>query len=210
MVADGSDFPSRVEFRHRVVRDWSAMRCLPDRRFRLSSRGAAAILLALGVASAVAAPAGATSRSAVRLNGNGLGVVTFGSSVRAVTKAVSAKLGPPTGHPDAGCVGGYSEVAWHDLIAQFKHGRFTGYRYGVVTGVAPPAKKIEPTLETAKGISLGSTFAQARRAYPLTQTGTFFWRAPNGVVFALESSTYPAPPSSPIYEIKVNACPAAL
>jgi hypothetical protein len=165
----------------------------------------------LGSAPAVATTAGAAPRSAIRLAGNGLGVITFGSSVRAVTKAISSKLGPPTGHPNAGCVGGYREVEWHDLLVQFKHGRFTGYRYWVgASGPSPDGMTIEPKLETARGLTLGSTFAQLKRTYPLTQTGTFFWRAPNDVVFALSSTVYPAPPSSPIYEIKVDACPADL
>ena len=147
------------------------------------------------------------------LAGNGLGVVRFGASVRSVTSAVSVQLGPPTGRPDAGCVGGYSEVAWHDLIVQFRHGRFTGYRYWVNSSGSPPpsASDVSPRLRTARGISLGSTFAQVESRYRLTQTGTDFWKATNDIVFALDSATFPSPPTSPVYEIKTyGVCPAAI
>jgi hypothetical protein len=147
------------------------------------------------------------------LAGNGLGIVHFGSSARSVATAISAKLGPPTGHPATACVGGYTEVAWHDLIVQFRHGRFSGYRYWVngSGSPSPSASTVSPKLQTAKGISLGSTFAQLKRSYRLTQTGTDFWKAQNAIVFALDSQTHPSPPNSPVYEIKsYGVCPAAL
>jgi len=172
-----------------------------------------ACLLVLAAAAPTAAAASSTAETPIVLRGHGLGVVRFGSSARSVTKAVSARLGAPTGHPDAGCVGGYTEVAWHDLIVQFRHGRFSGYRYWVdgSGSPSPSASAIAPRLQTAKGITLGSTFAELKRTYRLTQTGTDFWKAPNDVVFGLNSGTYPSPPSSSIYEIKSSgACPAAL
>jgi len=139
------------------------------------------------------------------LQGDGLGGLQFGTTERVATRELTAQLGAPTGHPAAGCVGGYSDVAWHDLIAQFKHGRFRGYRYWVTR----PHQSITPKLATARGITLGSTFGQLRRLYVLTQTATDFWSAA-GMTFGLNSATYPSPPSAPIYEVKVNACPAAL
>ncbi len=174
--------------------------------------GLAACFLVLAAAAPAAA---AASSTAIVLRGDGLGVAHFGSSARSVTKAVSARLGAATGHPDAGCVGGYTEVAWHDLIVQFRRGRFSGYRYWVngsgSPSPSPSASTIAPRLQTAKGITLGSTFAELKRTYRLTQTGTDFWKAPNDVVFGLDSGTYPSPPSSSIYEIKSSgACPAAL
>ncbi len=173
---------------------------------------AAGLLVSAG-ALPVAEAASSTAKTPILLAGNGLGVVRFGSSVRSVTSAVSAKLGSPTGRPDAGCVGGYTEVAWHDLIVQFRHGRFTGYRYWVNSSGSPPpaASTISPKLQTARGISLGSTFAQVKSRYRLTQTGTDFWKAANNVVFAVDSATFPSPPSSPVYEIKTyGVCPAAI
>ena len=162
---------------------------------------------------AAAASPSPSARTPILLAGNGLGVAHFGAPARSVTGAISARLGSPTGHPDAGCVGGYTQVAWHDLIVQFRHGHFSGYRYWVSGSGSPPASAstVSPKLATAKGISLGSTFAQVKRSYRLTQTGTDFWKSPAGIVFALESQTYPSPPSSPVYEIKsYGACPAAL
>lgn len=159
------------------------------------------------------ASASSNPKTPVLLAGNGLGVARFGSSARSVTKAVSARLGPPSGHPGSGCTGGYSGVAWLDLIVQFRHGRFTAYRNWVdgSGSPTPAASAVSPKLRTAKGITLGSTFAELKRTYRLTQTGTDFWKAPNDVVFGLNSGTYPSPPSSSIDEIKSSgACPAAL
>ncbi len=160
------------------------------------------------------ASASASSKAPLLLAGDGLGVARFGSSARSVTQAVSARLGPPTGHSDSVCTGGYTQVVWHELIAEFKHGRFSAYRYWVSApgSPSPTVSPGIPRLRTAKGITLGSTFAQLMRSYRLTQTGTDFWKAPNGIVFALAGgASYPSPPSSPIYEIKTDgACPAAL
>ena len=159
-----------------------------------------------------AASATPPGRSPIQLTGKGLGVVDFGSSVRTVTKAVSAVLGPPTGRPNAGCLGVYRQLAWHSLIVQFRHGRFTGYRYGNDSGLGsplPPGSSVSPKLETARGITIGSTFGELKGTYRLTQTGTDFWMS-NGIVFALLSAdVLPSPPSSPIYEIKsYGVCPA--
>jgi len=185
----------------------------PRRRRRPLLGGLGVCLLVLVASAPLVASAHSSSKTSVLLAGNGLGVARFGSSARSVTRAVSARLGAPTGHPGAGCVGGYTEVAWHDLIVQFRHGRFSGYRYWVNGSGSPPpsASAIAPRLQTAKGITLGSTFAELKRTYRLTQTGTDFWKAPNDIVFALNSETYPSPPSSPIYEIKTyGVCPAAI
>lgn len=172
-----------------------------------------ALLLAVSLLMPTAASATPPGRSPIQLTGKGLGVVDFGSSVRTVTKAVSAVLGPPTGRPNAGCLGVYRQLAWHSLIVQFRHGRFTGYRYGNDSGLGsplPPGSSVSPKLETARGITIGSTFGELKGTYRLTQTGTDFWMS-NGIVFALLTATYPSPPSSPIYEIKsYGVCPAAL
>ena len=175
--------------------------------------GLATWLVVSPASSPLAAAASPSARTPILLAGNGLGVAHFGSPARSVTGAISAKLGSPTGHPAAGCVGGYTQVAWHDLIVQFRHGHFSGYRYWVSGSGSPSASAsaVSPKLATAKGISLGSTFAQVKRSYRLTQTGTDFWKSHDGIVFALDSQTYPSPPSSPVYEIKsYGVCPAAL
>jgi hypothetical protein len=149
----------------------------------------------------------------IRLDGDGLGVVSFGVSASSATTTLTAVLGAPTGHPSAGCDGDYSQVAWHDLIAQFRNGRFTGYRYvaGGLPGISPTittlrAEKV-PELATATGITLGDTFAEVKRAYPeLRQSGSEFWRTASGIVFAFDAPGY-ATATSPIYEIKNDVCP---
>ena len=153
-------------------------------------------------------PAGGVSPRAARvvLQGSGLGPVRLGTAQRPVTARLSSLLGHPTAYPPAGCVGGYRDVEWSDLIVQFKRGRLAGYRYWVTR----PHQAVTPKLSTATGITLGSTFAAVKSAYPhLTQTGTDFWSA-DGLTFGVTSSQYPSPSSAPVYEIKVNACPAAL
>ena len=72
--------------------------------------------------------------------------------------------------------------------------RFAGYRYlaGGSTGVSPTAKTLHaakvPKLATSTGITLGDTFAEAKRAYPtLRQSGTDFWRTSSGIVFVLDA-----------------------
>jgi len=174
---------------------------------------------ALGSAAGpVATAAGAASQGPGRvvLSGSGLGPVKLGTSQRAATARLTALLGRPTAYPPSGCVGGYRNVEWRDLIVQFKSSRFAGYRYWYTqlsqgaTPEAVPHQAGTPTLFTSTGITLGSTFAAVKRAYPhLTQTGTDFWSA-GDLTFAVIASQYPSPPSAPVYEIKVDACPAAV
>ncbi len=172
------------------------------------ANAALAVVIAVGVvglAGSWGMAAAAPGNGHPTLQADGLGGVRIGTTERVATRKLSAQLGPPSGHPAPGCVGGYSDVAWRDLIVQFKHGRFSGYRYWV-TG---PRQSVTPKLATARGITLGSTFGQLRHLYALTQTGTDFWSAA-GMTFGLNSAAYPSPPSAPIYEVKVSACPAAL
>ena len=152
----------------------------------------------------------------IQLDGNGLGVVSFGATAASATKTLTAALGKPTGHPSAGCTSAYTETAWHDLIVQFFSGRFRGYRYvdAPPYGIAPSPKllrAVTPKLSTSVGITLGDTFADAKRAYPsLRQTGSEFWRTPAGIVFAFYQLKAPSLSSEPIYEIKNSICPGSL
>jgi hypothetical protein len=177
------------------------------------------LLLVVAVLSCSLASGGAVAASTnepIRLAGNGLGVVSFGSPTASTIRILTAVLGAPTGHPSAGCTGSYSQTAWHDLIAQFKNGRFAGYRYlaGGVAGITPTTKTLRtatvPKLATPAGITLEDTFAEVRHAYPtLRQSGTDFWRTPSGIVFGFDASGK-AVAASPIYEIKNNVCPGSL
>lgn len=162
-------------------------------------------LCCIGPAGAGPTGAAAPFNRNVTLEGDGLGTVRIGMSERAATRVITAELGTPSGHPASGCPGPYRDVAWHDLIVQFKAGRFTGYRYWV----SAPHSALDPRLRTSRGITLGSTFGELRRAYVLTQTGTDFWSA-RGLTFGLSGLTYPSPPSAPVYEVKVTVCPEAI
>jgi hypothetical protein len=157
-------------------------------------------------------PAGAVADKeshSVTLEGNGLSVVRLGASESKVVKAVSARLGRPSGHPESGCGSRYAQVAWHDLALQFMHGRFTGYRYATSTDGTYTAQ-VSPRLRTSVGATLGTTLGQLRKVYHLRQSGTDFWRSADGIVFAVSGAAYPSPPTAPIYEIKLAACPAAV
>jgi hypothetical protein len=153
----------------------------------------------------------------IRLDGKGLGIVNFGASTSSATKTLSATLGTPTGHPGAGCTTAYSQTAWHDLIVQFKSGRFSGYRYvaGGWSGISPSTKSLHavvtPKLATSTGITLGSTTAATKRAYPsVHQTGSDFWSTPTGIVFAFYELKATSSSAEPIYEIKNNVCPGSI
>jgi hypothetical protein len=176
---------------------------------------ASCCIVAATTSVSAAAPDGSPSHGVV-LEGNGLHVTSFGATAATATRAISAALGDPTGHPSAGCSAAYTQTAWHDLIVQFVSGRFRGYRF-VVNGnwKAKPAPKTlgsaTPKLSTAAGIALGDTLAGAKRAYPsLRQTGTDFWRTSSGIVFAIYNPTGHTSPSAKIYEIKHSACPGSL
>jgi hypothetical protein len=123
---------------------------------------------AIGPMTASAAPASFTPPW---LAGNGLGVVRFGASAGAVTKALAPALGPPTARPAAGCGRATRQIAWNNLTVQFTHGTFSGYRYEIGSTTATWVR-----ISTARGISLESTLGDARQQYSLTQSGTDFWR----------------------------------
>ncbi len=140
----------------------------------------------------------------------------LGARESAATARLTRLLGRPTAFPPADCAGGYRNVEWHDLIVQFKRGRFAGYRYWftelnhAATNGSVPRQVGTPALSTAAGITLGSTLGQVRRAYPkLSASGTDFYRA-GALTFGVAATRYPPPSASLVYEIKVNACPAAL
>jgi len=153
--------------------------------------------------------------TAVRLDGNGLGVTRYGARLWSATKAISAVLGNPTGHPAAECTGEYDQTAWHDLVVQFVAGRFRGYRYldGGDRGVAPApgvVRSTRPRLSTATGITFGSSLADAERAYgTLRRVASESYRTQSGITFSFWSSGNPSP-NSRIYEIKSDACPGSL
>jgi len=168
-------------------------------------------LVALGVA--VLAPAGnGQSRSApATLGPHGIGTARFGETERATVSGLTALLGPPTRRlPNTGCGPRFREVAWGHLYAEFRSGRFEGFRYVVKgwpldhTGGTTP---VSPKARTPKGVTLGDTLGEVRAAYgSLRLVGTDRWESSDGLVFYDNAKHDPVPPSSRIVEIKIGTC----
>jgi hypothetical protein len=154
------------------------------------------------------------------LNQDGIGSVRFGTSKEMVVVALRTALGNPTTEGvNTGCGAGVTEVAWNDLIAEFRGGTFTGYRFieggwpltahrGLsdrVTSWAPT-----PPLKTAGGITLGSTVGEALSTFGyLRFSGAVQWTATNGLTFVEPSTVVnPRAASDRIEEIKIRTCGA--
>jgi hypothetical protein len=152
------------------------------------------------------------------LDANGIGPVHFGLPKAKAVAAFQASLGTPNATGiNTGCGPAFTEVAWHDLIAEFRYGTLTGYRYVAggypLTTPGSPHDPVAPTsrspaLTTARGITLGSTLRELRAAYPgLIQSGALKWTAPDGLVFIEASQTStPTSPTATIAEIKTGTC----
>ena len=152
------------------------------------------------------------------LDSSGIGPAHFGMSQQAAITALRRSLGRPNATGiNTGCGKNLTEVAWHDLIAEFRGGRFSGYRFirggwPLTTPGSPDdhvaASAPLPPLRTTAGITLGSTFAKLRSAYGhLSRTASFRWTARNGLTFT-ESATVadPTSPANPILEIQTKTC----
>ena len=153
----------------------------------------------------------ASLAAAVVLGAHGIGHVHFGETKRAAVAGLSALFGAPTARmANAGCSPRYTEVAWGRLVAEFRDGRFSGFRYQAYSWAvnhAPVALPAIPRLVTADGITLGSTLADLRaKDGPLRLVGTDRWESPDGLVFYDNAKHDPVPPSSRIVEIKVGTC----
>lgn len=150
--------------------------------------------------------------SAIVLGADGIGSVRFGLSRSRAVSELRRRFGTPSAQGvNTGCGSRYREVAWGDLIAEFRLGRFSGYRY-VTAGYplpipggprAPAPSGPTAGLTTATGITL----AQARDAYrTLASPGTDRWKAKNGIVFVDDAERDPNLPTSRIIEIKTATC----
>jgi hypothetical protein len=158
----------------------------------------------------------ATASSAARLAPDGIGSVRFGLPKGRAVASLSDLFGAPAAQGvNTGCGPRYTEVAWGDLVAEFRSKTFSGYRY-VAGGYPlttpgsprePRQKAVFPRLATSRGITLRSTLAQLRQAYTaLHSVGTNRWQAGNGLVFVDHAQHDPEPPSSHIIEIKIGTC----
>jgi hypothetical protein len=130
---------------------------------------------------------------------------------------LSDLLGAPSARGvNTGCGPRYTEVEWGDLVAEFRLGRFSGFRYlsggwPITTPGSPreasPPRAPFPKLATSGGISLGNTLAQLRVAYGVLRfVGTDRWRSLNGLVFVDDAKSIGEPRLRHIIEIKVKTC----
>jgi len=177
----------------------------------------ASLLTTTGLAMGAASPPGRSGVSARILSPEGIGAARFGQAKAQVVQALTAVLGNPAWKgPNTGCGPRYNEVEWGELVAEFRLGSFSGYRY--LTGGWPltaPGSPNGPSSSeshgnyfvTAKGISLGSTLSEVRSAYgKLSFIGVDKWRPANGIVFVVNAGHEPEPPSSRVTEIKFGTC----
>ncbi len=164
---------------------------------------AAAVLL--GFAAVGEAGAGSV------LSAHGIGSVRFGVSKQAALRELAAILGAPNARGiNTGCGARYTEVEWHDLVAEFRSGRFTGYRYLIggwpLTTKGSPRETafagVAPKLVTAAGVTLGTPLEDARRDDGVLEfVGVDRWRGRDGLVLRANESTPPR-----IVEIQVGTC----
>ena len=179
--------------------------------------GVVAVVLGLGAGALTARGTGDSSRPLI-LGPGGIGAVRFGLPKPETVTALARLFGAPAARGvNTGCAPRYTEVVWADLAVEFRSNRFSGYRYlegGYPINTPgsprePLPTKITPRLATAKGLTLGSTLAQAKAAYsPLRQIGADWWQARDGLVFIDNARRDPVPPSSRIIEIKIGTCGA--
>jgi hypothetical protein len=177
------------------------------------------MLLAGALGAGAAALASGNVAHAPRLEPWGIGVVRFGAAKAKAVAELGAQLGIPSARSvNTGCGPRFSEVAWGDLVVEFRDSRFSGYRYlrggwPLTTRGSPrtssPSKPVSPRLSTATGISLGSTLSQLRASYGKPRrVGADMWRSSNGLIFVDDALRDPVPPSSRIIEIKIGTCGA--
>lgn len=188
------------------------------------------VVLLLAVCAPVGVARSFPPRQALVLSRQGIGPVRFGLNKDTAVSRLSRLFGRPSRpFPNSGCGPRYSEVAWGHLYAEFRLGKFSGFRYmlgrwlpqhpangGALQGLLVPkphARRrahlalLYPRLATANGISLLSTLGQLRAAYGrLDLIGTDRWQTRDGLIFYTSANLQPPPASSRIVEIKFGTC----
>jgi hypothetical protein len=171
----------------------------------------AALLVGAGAASALG------KGETPLLSARGIGGVHFGTAKPRAVRGLSSFLGsPPRRFLSDGCGPNFTEVQWGHLYAEFRQGRFFGFRYmrgtwlpsgGVSDSGTSP---FQPRLTASKRITLGSTLRQLRERYgKLTPVGTDRWQNRDRLIFYVSFATgQPPPPNSriTITEIKYGTC----
>jgi hypothetical protein len=184
-------------------------------------KGALVVSLALLIVGFTAPVIATAQKSSLPLlKANGIGSVYFGAPKAQVVASLQRSLGAANARGvNTGCGPKFTEVTWHDLIAEFRRDRFAGYRFieggwPLSTPGSPHDRVVPgratPHLETERGITLGSTLGALRRAYgPLSRSGAVQWTAADRLTFSVASpSRDPRSPTSRITEIKVGTCGA--
>jgi hypothetical protein len=179
------------------------------------------LLTTQGVSAASALRAfGPVDHRIVTLGTRGVGPVHFGTPKIRAVRSLQKLLGSPNAQGiNTGCGPNYTEVTWEDFIAEFRLGRFSGYRYiiggyPVQTKGSPrdhvSAPKPVPLMATAAGITLGNDLAELRQRYrKLRQSGAASWTASSGLTFVIGSkyrNMYAG--TDKIVEIKIGTCGA--
>jgi hypothetical protein len=157
----------------------------------------------------------ASTNAHANLGPDGIGSVRFGLPKAQAVDALRGEFGAPTWRGiNSACGPNWTEVTWDDLAAEFRQGKFSGYRYasarqiqGEFGSPTTPTRPGYPQLATTKGISLRSTLAAVRAVYQLHHAGAGRWHSNNGLIFVSNARHDPAPLSSRIREIKTSeAC----
>jgi hypothetical protein len=148
------------------------------------------------------------------VSSTGVAGVRFGLPEAQVVAQLSRAFGSPSRpFPNSGCGRRYKEVAWGHLYAEFRDGRFSGFRYMTARWLpqrvekSTPSTAVRPKLTAAKGVTLGSTLGQLRARYGrLDLIGTDRWKTPDGLVFYDSAKRAPPSASSRVVEIKFGTC----
>jgi hypothetical protein len=192
--------------------DWvpAAFRAAYNRLVQRRCLLAVVVSILVGVVAASVYASGETRL----LSAHGIGNVRFGVAKERAVRELSSVLGQPSRRfVSDGCGANLTEVEWGHLYAEFRQGRFSGFRYmkgvwlkrGVLPGYG--YARLQPRLATTRGITLGSKLNELRRAYGrLDLVGTDRWMVGNGLIFYDDSKTEPPAGSSRIDEIKVGTC----
>ena len=194
-------------------------RSIASRGFGRARLSAMAALTPVALSSAgLLAQASWANTTAGTLRPTGVGAARFGESKSQALAALTRQFGRPSARGvNTGCGRRYTEVAWGDVVAEFRGEVFSGYRYLVggfpLTTPGSPRERrralISPRLTTAAGISLGSTLSTLRSVYKsLRPVGASRWQAANGLIFADDAKRDPESPSSRLVEIKIGTCGA--
>jgi len=168
-------------------------------------------VLGTTLAALVLAVGGQAESRPVLISDHGIGNVQFGLARARAVAGLTKLFGRPS-HPflNSGCGPRYTEVAWGHLYAEFRQGRFTGFRYmttGWMSGRPASSSRPAPRLIAPHGLTLGDTLGRLRRAGgPLDLVGTDRWQTRDGLVYYDNARRQPPPAASRIIEIKYGTC----